>query len=280
MTLNELKNEVLSLMFESELDSSEAFVFAANRALSEIHGDVERIETKRIYKKRVVPKEYYEKLSHEAGKSLTLNIKGRAFSLNAVGKGEISFKDGASHEIIRFSGTSTEISRKINTGLAILNFLGENDYDIYSLASFDTLLNESLDGVPLYSPFIRYDLRNIDPLFLFLQSSVKDGNGDVIPGIKVEGSYLFVPKDYEGDLILTYRRAGKKIAADELDGIIDISPECEHLIPLRCAAYLLFDGNEGLSEYYLSLYKNAVSALKASRGRVTSEKFLDVLGWA
>ncbi len=280
MTLNELKKEVLALMFESEFDSHEAFVFAANRALTEIHGEKERLVAKKIHKKRLVPKEYYEKLTHESDEILSISLNGKAFSFTAVGSGEVLFQDGALRELISFSGASTDVKRRITTGNAILRFRGAFDYEIYNLASFAYLYGEKNEDVELYSSLTKYDMRKEDPLFLSFASVVKDGEGHAILGLKTEGSAIFVPSKYEGELNLSYRRMPRKIGVDELDTEIDISPECEHLLALRCAAYLLLDGNEGLAEYYLSLFRSGIGALKAFEGKATSEKFLDVLGWA
>ncbi len=280
MTLNELKKEVLSLMFESELESYEAFIFTANRALAEIHSESDRLETVKIRKKKTMPHEHFEKLTHEGGKSSAVSLNGKAISFTAVGTGEILFNDGIFREEIKFSGAGTEIRRKVSTGTAVLNLIGDFDYDIYNLSSFSSLYGDKNEDIPLYSPHIKYDMRKIDPLFLGFKSSVKDGDGRVISGLKIEGGALFVPAEYEGELVLSYRRMARKIGEGELDTEIDISPEYSHLLALRCAAYLLLDGNEGLAEYYISLFRNGIAALKASQGKATSEKFLDVLGWA
>lgn len=267
-------------MFESELDSHEAFVFAANRALAEIHSERKRLETLKIYKKRISPKELYERLSHNGGKDFKLSIDARAFSFEAVGTGAVLFEDGIFFERIEFSGTNTEIKRNVTTGSAFLSFTGDFDYEIYNLALFDTLFGEKSENIPIYSKSVRYELSKIDPLFLALTSAVTDSDGKPIPNLKVCGSSINVPAEYEGEILISYRRLPKKIGIGELDTPIDVSAECEHLLALRCAAYLLFDGNEGLAEYYLSLYKSGINALRLSLGGAASEKYLDVLGWA
>lgn len=280
MTLNELKKEVLSLTFENELDSHEAFVFAANRALVEIYSEKERLETRKIHKACIIPNERYEKLTHYGKQKLDVTLSGRAFSFTAVGTGTLLFQDGLSKETINFSGTNCEIKRKINTGTAILSFSGSLGFDIHNLTSFPSPLGESDEDVPVYSSFVKYDMQKIDPLFLSFFSSITDANGQSIQCLKTVGSAIFVPWDYEGEMNVSYRRLPRKIGIDELDTKIDVSEECSHLLALRCAAYLLLDGNEGLAEYYLSLYKSGIALLKASKGSASSEKFLDVLGWA
>ena len=267
-------------MFESELDSHEAFVFAANRALAEIYSERKRLETLKIYKKRISPKELYERLSHKGGEDLAISLEARTFSFTAVGTGTLLLRDGIFEERIEFSGTNVEIKRKVTTGSVFLSFTGNFDYEIYNLALFDTLFGERNEDIPIYSKSVKYELSKIDPLFLALTSSVTDSDGKPIPNLKSYGSSITVPAEYEGEILISYRRLPRKIGVGELDTPIDVSTECEHLLALRCAAYLLLDGNEALAEYYLSLYKSGITALRLSLGRATGEKYLDVLGWA
>ena len=49
MTLNELKNEVASLGFESDIDIDGLFITCANRALRMIASNVPMTETLRVY---------------------------------------------------------------------------------------------------------------------------------------------------------------------------------------------------------------------------------------
>ncbi len=280
MTLNELKKEVLALTFETELDSSEAFVFAANRALCEIHGDIDRREFLKIYKRKLEYIERYEKLSHEGGSDFSISLSGKAFSLTASGVGKIILSDAARQEVIDFCGAATVIKRKVTGGEALLKFTGDFDYEIHNLASFGFLTGESDSDIPLFESFERVDVKSRDPLFLALLSAPKNGRGELIPGLRTEGGLLFIPREYEGEINLCYKRLPKEISKDATDAEIDISPECSHLLALRCAAYLLFDGNEGLAEYYLSLYNSALGALKLTMRKVTSESYSDVLGWA
>lgn len=279
MTLNDLKKEVLALMFETDLESHEAFVYAANRSLLEIYSELERLESMTLYKKKLIPNERFEKLYHEGSKNISLILNGKSFSFTAVGSGMLSIKDGVRSETLRFSGSETVIKRKINTGSVSLTFSGELDYQIYNLSSFENAGDN--DGIPVFKSTVRYDVRERDSRFLSFTSTPKDSKGRFIEGLRTEGSLVLVPQDYDGDIVISYTRLPKKIEETELDTELDILPEFSHLLALRCAAYLLFDGNEGLAEYYISLYRSAVGSLKLLYSRkVTSETYSDVLGWA
>jgi len=280
MTLNELKNEVLSLTFETELDSHSAFVFAANRALMEIHSEKDRTECAEIYKKKLSANEHFKKLSHENGSEQTLRLSGRTFSLTAVGTGKLLFADGTDTEEIDFTGTGVEIKRIIKTGEAFLTLKGDFSYDLYNIASFDSLSSQNPCDIPIYRDFELFDMKKINPLFLAFSAPPKDSLGSLIPGARAEGSTLSVPKDFEGKILVSYKRMPRKILDSEIDTELDISPECSHLLALRCASYLLLDENEGLANYYLSLYKNGMSAVKIYNRKGASAGYTDVLGWA
>ena len=266
-------------MFESEIDSHEAFVFSVNRALVEIHSEKERLEELKIYKRRCVTNEYIKMLVHEVGKFEKLTLNGKAFSLTAVGTGSVFLDNGLSDENISFSGTATKIARKINAGRATLSFAGDFTYTVYDIASFDEIYSENEDDIPLYESRAKYDMRELDQRFLSFSGAVTDSEGGAIQGLKIDGSIVSVPPEYEGELIFHYRRMPIKITDGELDTVLDVSPECEHLLALKIASYMLLDGNEGLAEYYLSLYRSGIAHIKSSEGRRTGEKFHDVLGW-
>jgi hypothetical protein len=280
MTLNNLKKEVLALTFETELDSHESFAFAVNRALLEIHSERDRREALKIYKQKLAAECFFEKLTHKGGAEESVTVNGKAFSLTAVGTGKILFTDGKITESINFTGTGTIIKRKVNTGSAFLKFSGEFDYTIHNLASFAFLNSADESEIPLFDEYEKIDMTKKDPLFLSFTSEPKSNDGKIIPGLKIEGSSIFVPRQYEGEININYKRLPRKVKENELDCEIDIAPECAHLLALRVSAYLLFDGNEGLSEYYLSLYKSGMSTLKFYTRKATSEGYYDVLGWA
>ena len=280
MTLNELKKEVLSLNFDSELDSHEAFVFATNRALTELHSEHPRLEVKKIFKKRILPIALYERITRGDDRNITIYLNGKALSFTSVGKGELRLYDGGRQETISFSGAGAEIKRELYSGSAVLIFTGDGNYEIYNLASFDSLSGENADEVPVYSKFTKYDMKKIDPLFLAFTSPVTDENGERLNEAKLEGSVVTVPFEYEGELTISYRRRGKKVELDDYDRDLDVPPECEHLLALRCSSYLLFDGNEGLAEYYLSLYRSGINSLKSMQVKASCEPYRDVLGWA
>ena len=280
MTLNDLQNEVLSLTFESELESHDAFVNAANRALMEIHSERDKSKCLKIYKIRLEVKTRYERLHHECGEIIKIPIKAKAFSLTAVGIGKLLFTDGFYTEEIEFKGNTSVIKRFVNTGIAFLEFRGDFTYDIYELAGFDSLISDSQEDIPVYSDFELINMKERDPLFLAFLNSPKDSSGKIIKNLRTEGSLIYIPSDFDGEINVSYKLMPRKILKGDLDTELDVSPECYHLLALRCAAYLLLEENEGLAEYYLSLYKSGMSAVKVYNRKDTSAIYEDVIGWA
>ncbi|MBQ7333529.1 MAG: hypothetical protein IJW38_04185 [Clostridia bacterium] len=279
MTLNDLKKEVLALMFETDFESYEAFILAANRALFEIHSEREIVENIKIHKKKLEANEHYERLSHEPNDVINLILHGKAFSFTVAGTGSLTYSSSGTTEEIDFSGVSSTVKRIIKGNSAFLSFTGDFDYDVYNLASFNFIPSYNEEDVPVFSSLEQYDMRKIDPLFIGFNSSLKDGVGKEISCLKTDGSVIFIPREYEGEILVSYKRMPRKISEDELDSELDAAPECSHLLALRCAAYLLLDGNEELSEYYLSLYKSGMVALQHCIRKTASNSYSDVLGW-
>ena len=280
MTLNELEREILALTFEDSLPSREAFISAANRALFEIHTERERKESLRIYKKSVKPCLHFEKISHTGGEIDEIKIQAKAISFTAVGVGTCVISDGLSTESVEFFGKESVVKRLINSDSATVRFEGGFNFDIYNFAAFDCLFGESEEDIELYTPSVSYDMKKLAPLFLGFVGLPENSAGEVIEEIKIEGSFVTVPREYEGEIIISYKRLPNKILQSDLDAPIDISEECSHLLALKCAAYLTLEDNEGLSDYYLNIYKNNMAVLNVYNKPRRASKYEDVLGWA
>lgn len=280
MTLKELQNEVLSLMFETSFDDYTAFIAAANRALSVIHSERDRTEVLKIYKRALKPSFRLEHASHRAGTDLCFKLSGSALSFTAVGNGKVLFTDGENESEIDFSGNKSIIKKIIRTGNADLVFSGGYDYDIYELCSFDFLKSSDENEIPIFEELESFDIKKYDARFIAFSALPEDSSGRALEGARAEGRFLRLPRLYEGEVNVYYKRAPRYIKEGDIDGFIDVSDECSHLLPLLCAAYLLFDDNEGLSDYYLSLYKNGMSAVKVYNRSSLSSSYRDVLGWA
>ena len=66
----------------------------------------------------------------------------------------------------------------------------------------------------------------------------------------------------------------------ELDGELDIDPECEHLLALLSASYIWLDDDAEKAQYYMSLYREGMASLKLYSTRCVNAEYEDVTGWA
>ncbi len=280
MTLQELQNEVLSLMFETEFDDSRAFIAAVNRALATICTEKDRISEMYIYKHKIIPTAKKEHLSHRGGESIKISLNGKAFSLITSGIGTLIIRDGNRERSINFSKNREIIKGFINTGAVELEFLGEYDYDVFSLCAFDSIRGPQEDDIPADEKSASYDMRRFDASFLSFLDEPRNFKGEKIAGCTVFSSVFKLPLAYEGEIVIKYKRLFKKINDGDLDGTVDISEECEHLLALLIASYLLSDDNSELAMYYMNLYRDGMASVKVyNRGSIHTS-YNDVLGWA
>ncbi len=280
MTLKELQREVLSLMFETELEDAEAFIHAANRALSVIYTESDRISEMYVYRHSQSPTSFTEHIRHKGSSDVKLNIRGKAFSFISSGVGTLQINDGEERKEIRFSKNREAIKEFISSGAAELCFCGEFDYDIFRLASFEGTRSSDKNDIELAEEYVKYDMRSLDPYFLAFLDEVRGFDGKRIQGSTSFSSIFKIPFDYEGEMLIKYKRRYKRLDIGDIDAVVDIDEECEHLLALLIASYLLSDDNPELSVYYMNLYKDAMTSVKIYNRKNPNFGYDDVLGWA
>lgn len=277
MTLEELKSEVLALGFETELDGEGALLHAANRALLSIFTEREVTADHRFYRRKSLPSQYYPHIHHKGGEELSFSVFGRAVSFLFSGRGSVRISGKAGFDIELF-GTVTK--KVFIDGTATVTLHGAYDFDIYSFAVFDSKTSPDAEDIEFIGKFASYDIKRECPDFLAFHSAPTDGYGREISGARVLGSVLEVPRDFEGEIRLTYKRMPKLLRSDTVDGEIDLPAECTHLFPLLVASYLWLDDNPELSASYLALYREGMAAVRLFNKRRIASEYEDVLGWA
>lgn len=279
MTLKELESEVLALSFEEEPEDDAALVAVINRALATIHTERDRIEELTLFQPKNEPVFFAEHLHHEGGTELEKRIAGRAFSLSATGQGELIIRDGDGERRRAFSGNLTAVRELVHPEGATLIFGGDYDYDVYGLAVFARLYSPRAADVELFGEAREYDMTDFDPHFIAFAAPPLTSCGDAIPAAVAEGKLLKLPRSFSGAVRVKYKRGFSPLKGDRTQSV-DVARECEHLIAPLAAAYLLLDGDEKLAEYYVSLYRDGMAAVKLYNRRTTSGEYRDVLGWA
>ena len=279
MTLNELENDVLSLVFESELDKN-SFIAAANRALALIHTERDRTEVFRFYASSSKPSTYIKLMEHKGGTDERLEAKGKAFSCTVCGTGKLLFTDGGAKKEITFNGSRKAVKEIINTGTAELIFSGDFDYEIHSYSVFDGIRSADPDDIELVSSEKEYEMIDILPRYLSHTAPPKDSYGALIDGACFRGSKLVLPYSYCGEVVISYKRSFEPISKSDVNCVIDVSGECESLLAPLTASYLLLDDNEGLAQYYMNLYRSAMASVRLCNRKDGGASYSVANGWA
>lgn len=126
----------------------------------------------------------------------------------------------------------------------------------------------------------RYDLKKSDERFLAFLSPPRCDQSSPIQGAFTFGTEIFIPKGYTGYVFIEYKRSPEIISYSTADTELDVAKECEHLVGLLVAAYLLLDGNEALADYYMNLYREGIAEVKLYNRRAYNAEYTDTTGWA
>ena len=278
MTLNDIQKNVAALGFEREIEADQSFICALNRALSVIYTERSVHKSYRFFKNSVLPKSHIPILVHESGKTVTIPINAKAYSFCCCGCAEVRItkKNGVTNK-------SLNSDRAIVRGFAdeetIIEFFGDFRYTVYDLCSFDSITDPNESSIPLYSKNREYELKNLIGDFHSVLGLPKDEDGNAIEGSNICGSILKIPYGYSGEINLDYRVCAPTVSSDEADEDIGVPKEIEHLVPLLCAAYVWLDDDAEKAQYYMSLYREGMAAVKLYATSCLDTSYHDVLGW-
>ena len=88
-----------------------------------------------------------------------------------------------------------------------------------------------------------------------------------------------IPESYFGKINLIYKRAPEKLVGNP-DDDVPVPDGCEHLLPLLAASYVWLDDDPEKSQYYMSLYREAMSAVKYYDRAHIDNSYHVINGWA
>ena len=279
MTLSDLKEEICSLGFESDIEISNGLVFAIKRALATIYNERGVHKTLTVYRNPERPTLLFAKLTHTAGSHETYELSGSAFSFAVSGIGGFSIEENGTKTVHNFDTQYHVWKGFINTG-ARISFFGELSFDIFNLAVFKEKRYRDEDSIPLFGEPIEYRISDIVSDFLSFYELPRDERGKFIEGAALSLDRMKIPSSYEGKINLTYKSAPPNINPDEPDRELHIPRETEHLLPLLSSAYYWLDDDEEKAQYYLSLYSAALTAVKKHSTRHLGGGYENVTGWA
>ncbi len=232
-----------------------------------------------LFNRQLTPILQMRTVNHTGEENIAIKFEeAKAYSFRTYGKGRYVVQYRSSAQSFDFS-KSGELHRGFLDGYGFLRFIGEHSYTVCDLAIFDELLGESIEDIPTLSDFSEYDMSKLCEDFLSFVSLPTDEYGTIIEGSTLCGSTLTVPSSHTGRINLTYKAAPKKLSGKPGEQIT-LPHGCEHLPALLASAYVWLDDDADKAQYYMSLYREAMSAVKYYDREKIDNKYYDVNGWA
>ena len=278
MTLNELRESVVSLGFESGIDKDEVLRSAVRRALHTIAVDRPTAASRSLFVLSPEGRLVSDVFLHTGGSSETFTLDGRAFSFKVMGEGYCLITDDDGEREEHFSGEASFI-RGFMKGPTNITFLGEYDYVVFCLAVFKLRLTDDVSNIPTFGDRREIDLAECFPEFLSAEGMPTKKDGSPIVGAVIKGSHLSLPYSFTGEVVVFFKMKRDIPSFDSDDEVIDVPRECEEMLPLLVAFYVWLDDDADKAETYLSLYKDMLASLKRSSARVVSTAYA-TNGWA
>lgn len=278
MTYNDLKTEVAALGFDEDIENDEALLRATRRALNFIFTERPIYKSLVIHQLSKAPVCTFDEIVHKGGAADSILLNGiRSYSFKTSGIGRYSVRDGAGEAEFDFSGTAHH--RGFVHGDGEIRFLGDYAFCVYDVALFDELFGPGLDDIPMHGEFTEYDIENLASDFLSFVNLPRDAQGIDISGASVSGKTVKIPKSYEGKITLNYKARTKSISGRPEEQI-PIPTGCEHLLALLVSAYVWLDDDPDKAQYYMSLYREGMSAVKYYDRPEMNSEYVNVNGWA
>jgi hypothetical protein len=278
MTLNDIKKEVAHLGFESEGALGGGIESAARRALYTIYTEHGPVTVGRIYQNPKAPTDHIPMIVHTPSEDEVIPITGGAYAFVACGVGSFEIEDENGTREEHFDTAGSYVYGRIK-GEGEIRFKGEFRYTVYDLCIYSEEFAEK-DAPPRWGKTCEYELEKTFPDFLCAVSHPTDKNGVRIAGATVYSGVMHVPYGYVGEVQLEYRKRAPSVSINTPDLDLEIPKELESLVPLLTAAYVWLDDDAEKAQYYMSLYREGMSALKIYTRRAVDTAFTDATGWA
>ena len=278
MTYNDLCAEVMALGFEDSIDKREDFLFSARRALGLLLTERPLYKSISFYQNPLTPCQIHADITHDGGAPVRISFSAKSYSFKTAGVGSYIIVDAEGERRFEFGCDECE-HRGFLHGDGYIEFSGGYFYSVYSIAFFDKILGPSVTLIPTLSDTQEYDATKlVDDFFAF--AAMPRGVGDApIAGAHVYGNRLTLPSSYTGRVTVDYKACAQKLTGDGEEELM-LPGGTEHLIGLLVAAYVWLDEDADKAQYYMSLYKDALSALRFYDRSVINNDYHETLGWA
>ena len=278
MYLNDLKENVAHLGFESYIEDADLFIASANRALSLIYIDRPVSKTAPIIlsgPKVTLAREFIE---HPSGVDVTIPFEGKALSFQSTGTGTCIITDNTGSNTVPLS-IKNQLTKQFIRGKGQITLSGNFYFTICNFAVFDDVLSNSSSDIPMYTPYRELNPKDWCKDFRSFCAPPCDKYGNPIDSIKLADGRIITPYNYRGEIFLTYYRTPTLISSEASNVVIDVSGECEPLLTILTAAFMWLDDDAAKAQYYMSLYRDLVANIKRySTNKINAE--YSVNGWA
>ena len=298
MTVGELYSQVSQLGFEDALEHDDRFIYAANRALLQVN--TLRPATRSLLInhspiKNMLKSSSFKPISRVS--ELTFEAVGaKAYSFEADGNGVLYVERYDENSKAWFILSMITLKSKgfaeykdfiKEPGRVRLRFGGEFVYSLRNIAMYEHLYSNKIEDIPSYEAFKRYDMTKYTDDFIgFAEAPIfSDGeNLHLNQDYDIESaSILLLPYDKEGAYKVIYKRRPKEIQNTGSVGtdtsIIDLDEDLCYALPNLIAAYIWAEDEPNLAEYYLNLYRERASEIKATEINASPTIYKSCNGW-
>lgn len=280
MTLTDIQNEVAALGFDNGVSLNQSLLCSIKRALRTIY--TERGETGMIdiYQEPYLPSIYHERIVHRGDCGDTvIKVFGASYAFAASGVGGFRIKTADKTREYSFNSQFSEFKGTLN-GDSEITFFGKYMFVVYDLSVYDTVRSDEPGDISRHTGTKNYDLKKYAKDFMFAVSVPKNEYAKDIYGASIHADTLSVPASYRGRIRIKYRKGIPELSPDEPDKQINLPEEYHSLLPLLTSSYFWLDDDVEKSQYYMSLYRDGMAALKLYTSKEINSSYSDVVGWA
>ena len=284
MNFDELVEEVERYGCSQTIEPKQTLIYAANRALSDLHYYLPITKSLRFYARGFKPIIHYKEILYNGANPIFINTRGKCYTMQLMGKGHYTIMDGDTAKVFQFdTGNETQRICGFITHGGYIKFWGGFSYTVYNFAIYDDVLSPMPEDIPDGSGRIIYDMRKICPDFLSFISPPTDADGNVIENCRYFDGKIELDSDFSGELNIKYRRLPTKIVGIEKVGdeeeVIDV---CREYIPMLIYLiwyHYLSNSDDDRAKLYKSRFDNLL-ALYKENNNTYDKTYIDVNGWA
>ena len=280
MTFFDLSNEVAALGFAESIERDNLLTTATNLALRELYNSRPVLKTRRFAKRGQKPILYRKEMACAPGERIEFLITGRAYSFRISGTCQFMIKYGEDFTSTSVNtGPEAQLFRGFASPGSTITFFGSYYYNIFDFSIYEKTFSDDREDIPDGSPTTTYDLRQLHEDFLSFISPATDPYGKEIACCRLYDGKVELSSDYNGEVILTYRRMPTTIEG-KIDDVIDLPEEYRHIFPLLVASYVWLDTEDAKAKYYRTLYEKNLAIIDSARYGSIDSSYRKINGWA